>query len=230
MADTADVVKELDIKNSESKLLAIIANERGAEDALRFEKIGLLGFPFSVSPTFQQRNTNSSIEASFIRVKNIQTLCNTSNRRLVVYLSMGFGNPYGDAYSTDMVLHWAREIATLGVSVISLADTVGLATPEEVEAVTSLLIKNLPGIEVGVHLHSTPVHRKQKIQAALNAGCTRFDGAINGIGGCPMANDELVGNMDTLQLIHYFEQQHLLTGINHTALANAVEMANEIFI
>lgn len=230
MADTALVIPQLELSHSTTKLLAIVANLRGAEEALQFEEISYLGFPFSVSPTFQHRNTNSTIEESLLRVTDIQNRCVASNRQLVVYISMGFGNPYGDPYNEEIVYDWVNKIVALGVKTISLADTVGLATPAEVKHITTSVINQFTDIEIGVHLHSAPTTRNEKLQAALDAGCKRFDGAINGIGGCPMANDELVGNMDTVEMLHYFSSQGLENHLNKQALGTAMLMANTIFV
>ncbi|HLK30587.1 MAG TPA: hydroxymethylglutaryl-CoA lyase [Puia sp.] len=229
MADTKEVLKGLKVDTQKTKLLAIIANVRGADEASVYDEISYLGFPFSVSETFQFRNTNSTIAESLKRVGEIQNICLRNNKQLVVYISMGFGNPYGDAYSEKIVFEWVNKIVTLGVKIISLADTVGLATPDQVFSITDYLIKKLPAHEIGVHLHSSPMNRKAKIDAALKAGCRRFDGALKGIGGCPMADDELVGNMDTEQMIEYFDDQHLLTGLNHDALSRSIVIANDIF-
>jgi len=228
MADTKEVVKSLEL-TSATKLLAIIANVRGAEEAAAFDEITYLGFPFSVSETFQLRNTNSTIEQSLQRVEEIQRICIQRGKQLVIYISMGFGNPYGDAYSEEIVFDWVNKIAGLGVSIISLADTVGLATPEQVFSVTNDLINKLSQHTIGVHLHSNTQNREAKIEAAWRAGCRRFDGALKGIGGCPMANDELVGNIDTEWLISYLEQYEVLGGLNKTALAKSSNLANEIF-
>jgi len=231
LADTAEVLKGLKNLpvNTNTKLLAIIANVRGAEEAAVFEEISYLGFPFSVSETFQQRNTNSSIDQSLERVKEIQRICEQSQKQLVIYISMGFGNPYGDPWSAEIVFDWVNRIANLGVSIISLADTVGLATPEQVTDITGYVIRQLPQHEIGVHLHSSQDNRQAKIEAAWQAGCRRFDGALKGIGGCPMANDELVGNIDTEWLISYLEQYEKMPGLNKSALAKSLTLANEIF-
>ncbi|MDX1937173.1 MAG: hydroxymethylglutaryl-CoA lyase [Flavihumibacter sp.] len=230
MADTKEVVEALDLSATQTKLLAIVANTRGAAEACQYNAIRYLGFPFSVSPTFQQRNTNSTIEASLERVKEIQDLCVKHNKQLVVYLSMAFGNPYGDAYNAAIVFEWANKMAALGITIISLADTVGLATPEQVQHVTATVIKALPNQQIGVHLHSTAQQFNKKLEAALAAGCRRFDGAMKGIGGCPMANDDLVGNMNTEWMLDYFTQNKFATTINTTALTNAAAMAAQIFI
>ena len=231
LADTAEVLKGLKSLpvNTNTKLLAIIANVRGAEDAAVFEQISYLGFPFSISETFQQRNTNSSIDQSLERVKEIQRICEQSQKQLVIYISMGFGNPYGDPWSAEIVFDWVNRIANLGVSIISLADTVGLATPEQVTDITGYVIRQLPQHEIGVHLHSSQDNRQAKIEAAWQARCRRFDGALKGIGGCPMANDELVGNIDTEWLISYLEQYEKMPGLNKSALAKSLTLATEIF-
>ena len=230
MADTPEVLKRLDLSGSATKLLAIVANPRGAETALQSDEISYLGFPFSISETFQLRNTNSTIEQSFERVQEIQNLCVGKGRELVVYISMGFGNPYGDPYSNELVYSWAERLAQLEINIISLADTVGLATSEQVFSVADYLISALPGKTIGVHLHSSPNNWKQKVEAALNAGCLRFDGALKGIGGCPMANDELVGNMNMENMIELFEKKKLVNRVNKDALQKSLKLASEIFI
>jgi hydroxymethylglutaryl-CoA lyase len=229
MADTKDVICNLEFGKSKTKLLAIIANERGAREAVEFDAITHLGFPFSISQTFQQRNTNSSIEESLQRVEAIQQLCIQHNKILVIYLSMAFGNPYGDAYNGDILLHWANEIIARGIHIISLADTVGVATPEQIALACKTLIDKYPSVEIGVHLHSTPKTSKQKLDAAFDAGCLRFDGALKGIGGCPMAQNELVGNMDSIFMADYFKYKNLLN-LNEQALTESIAIANEIFI
>jgi hydroxymethylglutaryl-CoA lyase len=230
MADTAEVISKIEIQNSKTKLLAIIANERGAQDAVLYDEISYLGFPFSVSETFQQRNTNSTIEASFSRVEEIQNLCIKNKKELIVYISMGFGNPYGDVYNEEIVFEWVNKMVAMDIKIISLADTVGLATSEQVNKMTKYLVNLLPEIEIGVHLHSTVENRKAKLKAALQVGCVRYDGALKGIGGCPMAGNDLVGNMDTEFMIDYFEQLGIDTGINKEALKEAGKIASEIFV
>jgi hydroxymethylglutaryl-CoA lyase len=230
MADTAEVVQGLELGVSSSKLLAIIANSRGAADAVVFDEISYLGFPFSISQTFQQRNTNSTIEQSLERVEEIQNLCIKTGKQLVVYISMGFGNPYGDVYDEEIVFEWVNKLVAMDIGIISLADTVGIATPAQVYDVTSYLVESLPGTEIGVHLHSTEQNWKEKLEAAVKAGCKRFDGALKGIGGCPMADDELVGNMNSEWMIDYFQEKKLLPGLNEEALNESLKIAGEIFV
>ena len=230
MADTGEVIRNLELGESKSKLLAIIANERGATDAVVYDEITYLGFPFSVSETFQKRNTNSTIAESLGRVEEIQNLCIKNKKELVVYISMGFGNPYGDLYNEAIVFEWVNKMVAMDIKIISLADTVGLATKEQVYEITKYLVDSLPGTEIGVHLHSTPVNWKEKVDAALQAGCKRFDGALKGIGGCPMADDELVGNMDTELMIPYFNELNLLSNLNNDALKKCSRLASEIFV
>ena len=229
MADTREVLEQLILDNTNTKLLAIVANSRGAEEAGFFEKVTYLGFPFSVSPTFQRRNTNSSMEVSLMTVEAIQEICLHRNKQAVVYISMGFGNPYQDPYSEEMVLMWIDKLVELGIGIISLADTVGLAKPSQISSLLHAVIPTYPKVQVGIHLHSTSSNWQQKIDAALSAGCTRFDGALRGIGGCPMADDELVGNIDTALMILYFEQQGLLNGIHQEQLQRCLLLADEIF-
>ena len=230
MADTKELVGSLESGVGSTKLLAIVANQRGAEEASVFDQITYLGFPFSVSETFQQRNTNSSIDESLKRVEEIQNLCINKNKKLVIYISMAFGNPYNDLYDEDIVFNWVERLVELDIEIISLADTVGVASPEQVYDMTSYLVESLPSTEIGVHLHSTFENWQQKLDAAGKAGCNRFDGALKGIGGCPMANDELVGNMNTEWMISYFEKNNIATGLDKEALAESLRIAGEIFI
>lgn len=230
MADTKEVIGSLQLANSKTKLLAIVANLRGAEEAVAFDEITYLGFPFSISETFQKRNTNSTIEESLQTVGQIQEICIKNKKQLVVYISMGFGNPYGDVYNEEIVMQWVDKLINLGIKIISMADTVGVALPAQVSSILDILIPKYTAIEIGVHLHSTAANWKEKIDAALQAGCKRFDGALKGIGGCPMANDDLVGNINSELLIPYFEEKSLLSGIDRAALEEALIIANQIFV
>ena len=230
MADTKEVIGHLSMVNNKTKLLAIIANVRGAKEAAEFEKINYLGFPFSISPTFQMRNTNSTIEQSLENVKEIKNICDKNKKELVIYISMAFGNPYGDEYNEDIVLDWVEKLTGEGIQIISLADTVGIAEPLQISSVTKKVIDTFIHTEIGVHLHSTHKNWKEKIDAALQNNCMRFDGALKGIGGCPMANDELVGNMDSELMIPYFKHLELLKGVDEDALAQSIKLASEIFI
>jgi hydroxymethylglutaryl-CoA lyase len=230
MADTKDVLKKLNLDKSASKLLAIIANKRGAQEAVHYEQINYLGYPFSVSETFQHRNTNASISDAFEQLKYIQELCMKYKKELVVYISMGFGNPYGDPYHEEIVFEWAQKIADLEIKTISLADTIGLATSSQVGSLTQQLINLLPQIEIGVHLHSTADKWKEKLDAALDAGCLRVDGALKGIGGCPMAGNDLIGNMNTELMLPYLKRKELLSEINEDELNKAISMASKIFV
>lgn len=230
MADTKEVIKKLNLTNTSTKLLAIIANSRGAEDAVVFDEIDYLGFPFSISPTFQLRNTNSIQQESLQRIDKIQELCIKNKKELVVYLSMAFGNPYNDIYNDELLLLWADEMVKRNIEIISLADTVGVCTPEQIEFALQTLIPKYPNVNFGVHLHATQQNWKTKLEAAIHSGCTRFDGALKGIGGCPMAQDDLVGNMDSEKMIDYLQENKLINNLNKEALANSLRIANEIFI
>ena len=230
MADTKEVISKLEIQNSKTKLLAIVVNERGAEEAVMYDEITYLGFPFSISETFQLRNANSTIEQSVERVEEIQNLCIKNKKQLVIYLSMGFGNPYGDEYNENILLHWADEMIKKEIKIISLADTVGVAMPQQINFALNVLILQHQNIEFGVHLHSTITNRKEKLEAAVNADCKRFDGALKGIGGCPMAQDELVGNMDSVFMIDYFKGRQMLNSLNEEALSKSLQLASEIFV
>jgi hydroxymethylglutaryl-CoA lyase len=230
MADTALVYDALDLDNTNTKLLAIIANVRGAETAVSFEKIKYLGFPFSISETFQQRNTNSSIAEAFRTVETIQNLCQKADKKLVVYFSMGFGNPYGDPYSVEIVSEWAAKMSDLGIKIISLSDTVGVADSQTIIQLFSGLIPQYPDIEFGGHFHATVDNWQMKIQSAYQAGCLRFDGAIGGFGGCPMAEDELVGNINTQNTIQFFENQGVDLGLDKNEFIKSVEMSGGVFV
>ncbi len=229
MADTAQVLNGLDLTGTTSKLLTIVANVKGADDAAAFPQISYMGYPFSISETFQKRNTNAGIKESFERVKLIQERCLASGKELVIYISMGFGNPYGDPYNASIVNEWIEELGKLGIGIFSLADTVGLADRQLVHKVSKAAVQAFPNFTIGVHLHASPNSIVSKLQAAIDAGVTRFDGAMKGIGGCPMANDELVGNMDTEVMIPLLQSQGLLSGLNQAALEEAGVMAGQIF-
>ena len=228
MRDTGEVLAGLDLSNTSTKLLAIIANERGATDACSHPEITYLGFPFSISETFQQRNTNSSIAESFDRVKAIQEMCVANDKELVIYISMGFGNPYGDPWSPELAAQWVEKIIDLDVNIVSLADTVGVAEPETVDLLFRELIPAFPNTTIGAHLHATPDNWRSKVDAAYRAGCRRFDGALKGYGGCPMAKDELVGNMATENLISYLEAQGESLNLNEEALQEALKMSMQV--
>ncbi len=229
MADTKDVLEGLSIPNNNTKLLAIVANVRGADEAAQYDAINYIGFPFSISSTFQFRNTSSTIEQSMEIVKEIKKICG-EKQKPVVYISMAFGNPYHDQYSEDIVLEWVKKLVGEGIEIISLADTAGMAKPSQIASLTNKVIAAFPQIETGVHLHSTHANWQQKIDAALQHGCLRFDGALRGVGGCPMANDELVGNMDSELMISYFQELGYLKEINTNALEESIKMAAEIFV
>jgi hydroxymethylglutaryl-CoA lyase len=207
VADTALLIDQLDLDGTSTKLLTIVANERGSADACSYEKVHYLGYPFSISETFQRRNTNASIAESFQRVEKIAEMCQKHGKELVIYISMGFGNPYGDAWDPDVILFWVDRLAGLGIRIFSLADTVGVADPEDIRAVFSTIMPAMPSLEFGAHFHTHPDLWRIKIDAAYNAGCRRFDGAILGYGGCPMAQDDLVGNMPTEKLIEYAREK-----------------------
>ena len=230
MQHTHAVLKKLHLSATTSKLLAIVANVRGAAEAASYEQINYLGFPLSVSETFQQRNTNASIADALDRVKEIQALCVKEGKELVVYISMGFGNPYGDVYNAETVFHYVDQLVKEDVKIISLADTVGLASAEQIGSLTQYLITTLPQIEIGVHLHSTAENWRQKVDAAYEAGCRRFDGALKGIGGCPMANNTLVGNLDTEWLLSYLAEKKNSPQLNNAALQKSLHLAEQIFV
>ncbi|HEX8516553.1 MAG TPA: hydroxymethylglutaryl-CoA lyase [Bacteroidia bacterium] len=229
MRDTAHVLELLELDKTRSKLLSIIANVRGAQDAVEFEEISYLGFPFSISETFQQRNTNSSLAESLTRVEEIQDLCVRNKKELVVYISMAFGNPYGDEWSSDIAISWTKRLAQMGIKIIALSDTIGVSNSENISYLFSRLVPEFPGIEIGAHLHTTPDTWEEKIHAAYTNGCRRFDSAIKGFGGCPMAADKLTGNMPTEKLLQYFKTHKINSGINETAFEEAVLLAGKTF-
>ncbi|MGN6638892.1 MAG: hydroxymethylglutaryl-CoA lyase [Mucilaginibacter sp.] len=229
MRDTAEVLKKLDLSTSNSRLLAIIANYRGAEDGSKYDEITYLGFPFSISETFQKRNTNATIAEAFEIVKRIQELCVNNGKKLLTYLSMGFGNPYSDEWNEDIVAYWAEKLINEGIEYISLADTIGIAQPVQIAKLYSSLSQTFAKTIWGVHLHSTPDTWHEKIEAAYQSGCKRFDTAIKGYGGCPMAKDELTGNIATENVIAYLQSQNISLGLNADKLAEAMTYANRIF-
>jgi hydroxymethylglutaryl-CoA lyase len=229
MRDTAEVLNSLDLSNTQTKLLVIAANYRGALEASQFEQVHAIGFPMSISPTFQLRNTNSSIDEAYHTVDQIQQLCVKTNKTLVVYLSMGFGNPYGDVWNTELTAEWALKMSRLGVSTISLSDTVGSAQLTAISSLFQLLIKELPQIEFGAHLHTNPAFFQEKLASAYSAGCRRFDGAIKGFGGCPMASDQLTGNMPTELMLNWMEQNQINHGIEMNKMKETLLMADRVF-
>jgi hydroxymethylglutaryl-CoA lyase len=229
MQDTAEVLAGLDLSGTESKMLAIVANVRGAEDAVQFEAIDYLGFPFSISENFQMRNTHKTIGQSTETLIEIMKLASEYKKEVVTYLSMGFGNPYGDPWNVEIVGDWAARLSDMGVSILSLSDTVGSSTPEVIDYLYSNLIPKYPNMEFGAHLHTTPTSWFEKIDAAFNAGCRRFDGAIQGFGGCPMAKDELTGNMPTEKMLSYFTTNKVETNINTMSFESAHNEATKIF-
>ena len=228
MKDTAEVLNALEPTNS--KLLTIVANIRGAMQAMEFEKINYVGFPFSVSETFQKRNSNKSIDASLLDVDAINNLAEKNNKTLVLYLSMAFGNPYGESWHQDIVAEWGRRLADMGVSVIALSDTIGVSNPKTISHLFRLLITEVSKVEWGAHLHTNPHTWREKIEAAYNSGCRRFDGAIKGYGGCPMAKNELVGNMPTEKLLSYAQEKKESIAINTLAFESAFNKAIDIFV
>jgi hydroxymethylglutaryl-CoA lyase len=229
MRDTAEVLAQLDLSATHTQLLAIVANQRGASDAAAFDQISYLGYPFSISETFQLRNTNATIEESLERVEDIQRICLDSGKKLVIYISMGFGNPYGDDWNAEIVQKWADRLVDMGISILQLSDTIGVSTPENIHYLFSNLLPLYPDAEIGAHLHTAPHNWKEKVEAAYRAGCRRFDGAIKGYGGCPMAKDELTGNMPTENMIRYFQQEGIDLGLDQEAFDEALVEAQQIF-
>jgi len=229
LRDTADVLAKLDLSSTRSKLLAIVANVRGAEDAVKFDEIAYLGYPFSISETFQQRNTNATISESLKRVEEMQSLCVKSKKELVVYISMAFGNPYGDAWNADIAMHWTKQLSQLGIKVIALADTIGVSNPENIKYLFSNVIPEFPEVTIGAHLHTTPETWREKVEAAWNSGCRRFDSAVKGLGGCPMATDKLTGNMPTENVLQFLNEQNMNTGIDSNQFAESMIIAGATF-
>lgn len=229
MRDTAAVLSKLDLSKTKSKLLAIIANTRGANDASKFEEINYLGFPFSISENFQMRNTGKTIEQSIVALDEILNIAVKTNKKVVAYLSMGFGNPYGDIWNVDVVAQWTEKLSKMGVEILSLSDTIGVADGKTIEYLFSNLIPQYSKIEFGAHLHTTPDTWHEKVDAAYKAGCLRFDGAIKGFGGCPMAKDDLTGNMPTEKLLSYFTQQKVDTNLSAMSFESAYNKALDVF-
>ena len=229
MQDTAEVLAQLDLSQTKSKLLAIIANTQGAETACTFPEIQYLGFPFSISENFQMRNTHKTISQSLVSLQEILNLADAKNKQVIAYLSMGFGNPYGDPWNTEIVGEWTEKLAGMGVKIVSLSDTIGSSTPEVISYLFSNLIPAYPTIEFGAHLHTTPDSWFEKIDAAYHAGCLRFDGAIQGFGGCPMATNHLTGNMPTEKLLSYFTAQKATTNLSPMSFESAYNEASKVF-
>lgn len=229
MADTGDLMSRLDLSSSTSKLLAIVANKRGAIDAVQFEEITYLGYPFSVSETFQLRNTNATIEESLTRVAEIQDLCLANNRKMVVYLSMGFGNPYGDPWNVEIVQRWVDHLADMDIKILALSDTIGVSNPENISYLFTNLIPPYPDVEFGAHLHTQPHNWREKVEAAYLSGCRRFDSAMKGYGGCPMAKDDLTGNMPTENMLSYFSGTGVEIGLDNNAFLDAMSLVPEVF-
>jgi hydroxymethylglutaryl-CoA lyase len=229
MRDTAEVLDMLDLNAASAKLLAIVANQRGAEDACQYPQIQYLGYPFSISETFQLRNTNATIAESVERTKAIQELCAANNKELVIYISMGFGNPYGDPWNTDIVHRWVTELLGLGVRIFSLSDTIGCSNPENIAYLFGNLIPAYPDAVFGAHLHTQPHNWREKVQSAWESGCRRFDGALRGYGGCPMAKDDLTGNMATENMVLFFDEVGANLGIDRLAFGKSMSLALEVF-
>lgn len=229
LRDTADVLRQLDLTSS-TKLLAIVANKRGASDACAFDEISYLGYPFSISEQFQQRNTNASIDESLTRVEEIAALCVKHHKRPVIYISMAFGNPYGEHWHPDIAIHWSERLnKELGIDIIALSDTIGVSKPENITPMFESVLKELPQVEFGAHLHTTPDTWSEKVASAYAAGCRRFDGALKGYGGCPMAKDDLTGNMPMEKMVEWFDQEKIETGLSAKALDDALIASSSVF-
>lgn len=230
LQDTSEVIKSIDLRDSVSKLLVIVANQRGATDAVAYDEISYLGFPFSISQTFQQRNINSTIEESLEKLQEVQEVCGKHNKKMVTYFSMAFGNPYDDPWNAEIVAEWAEKLVTqYGVSILSMSDTIGSSSPETIKWIFENLIDKFPNVEIGAHLHTTQDKWEEKIHAAIQNKCIRFDSAIKGYGGCPMAKDDLTGNMPTENLIGYLNRNNIPHGLNESAFFDCMQMADEIF-
>jgi len=230
MKDTAEVLSKLDLDNTTSKLLAIVANMRGANDAAEYPEIDYLGYPFSISETFQLRNTNATIEESLDRVMRIQDLCGQKDKELVIYISMGFGNPYGDEWNVEICQKWVDKLAEIGIKIMALSDTIGVANPGSISYLFSNLIPPYPNVEFGAHLHTRPDAWEDKVIAAYDSGCRRFDSTISGYGGCPMAKDDLTGNMPTENLMYYFDKHKIESGVDHSAFIRSLAISNKVFL
>lgn len=229
LADTKEVLSKLNLSTTKTKLLAIIANTRGAQEAVQYDEIHYLGFPFSISETFQQRNTNKSISESLVQVEAIQQLCLQHRKELVVYISMGFGNPYGDEYNSAIAIEWVGKLAALGIKTFAMSDTVGVAQPETIAYIFKNLVPEFKDLSIGAHFHSAPNNWEEKLQSAYDNGCIRFDSAMRGIGGCPMAKDDLVGNMATENILAWCDKHKMQLNINNDAFFEAYKIATEIF-
>ncbi len=229
MADTAEVLAQLDLSKTNSKLLAIVANVRGASNAVKHSEIDYLGFPFSISENFQMRNTHKTIAESVTSLQEIFNIADAANKEVVTYISMGFGNPYGDPWNVEIVGEWTETLAAMGAKILSLSDTIGTSDRDTIDYLFSNLIPKYPTIEFGAHLHTTPTKWHEKVDAAYKAGCRRFDGAVQGFGGCPMAKDELTGNMPTEKMLSYFTEQKADAGVNWLVFEAAYNKASELF-
>jgi len=229
MKDTAQVLKQINLSDKQSLLSVIVANERGANDAVQFDEVDILGYPFSISETFQQRNTNSSIKESLKRVASIQNKCVNHDKSLLIYISMGFGNPYGDEWNVEICQKWVDELAAMGVKTMALSDTIGVATPDSIYYLFDNLIPPYPDVEFGAHLHTHKHNWREKVKAAFDSGCKRFDGAIMGYGGCPMAKDDLTGNMPTENLVSYINEQNIEQKMDVDAFYDAMKVAGKLF-
>ncbi len=229
MRDTAEVLSKLDLSKTQTKLLAIVANERGAEEACQYPEINYLGYPFSISETFQLRNTNATIAESLERTEAIQALCLNHGKQLVLYISMGFGNPYGDPWNVDIVQKWVSALMALDIKIFSLSDTIGCSNPDNISYLFNSLVPHYPNIEFGAHLHTQPHNWREKIEAAWMAGCRRYDGALRGFGGCPMAKDDLTGNMATENMIQFFDDIKADLNIDRAAFGKSMAMTEGVF-
>lgn len=230
LADTKDVIPQLDLSNTRTKLLAIVANTRGAEEAVQYDEISYIGFPFSVSETFQMKNTIKTIAQSLVQVEEIQKLCIQHGKDLVIYISMGFGNPYGDEYNAQIAINWVNKITQLGIKTIAMSDTVGVAKPDTISHIFSHLIPEFKDVSIGAHFHSTPDKWEEKVKAAYDNGCVRFDSAMKGIGGCPMAENDLVGNLATENILGWCDNNNIKLNLNRDAFDEAMYMASGIFM